>query len=83
MEQCRPYSPVPPRIIRFYLDGFRRMTIGRTLWKIIIIKMIVFFGVLKLFFFQDFLDTRFHSEQEKADYVIQQLIQPVTHYPTK
>ena len=59
------------------------MTIGRTLWKIIIIKMIIFFGVLKLFFFQDFLDTRCHSDQEKADYVIQQLIQPVTQYPTK
>lgn len=39
------------RIVRFYVDGFRRMTIGRTLWAIIIVKLVVFFAVLKLFFF--------------------------------
>jgi len=29
------------------------MTIGRTLWTVIIIKLIVIFAVLKLFFFPD------------------------------
>lgn len=42
---------LPGRIVRFYADGFRSMTIGRKLWAIIIIKLIVIFGVLKLFFF--------------------------------
>ena len=27
--------PLPVRIFRFYYDGFREMTLGRTLWAII------------------------------------------------
>ena len=38
-------------VIRFYIDGFREMTLGRTLWAIILIKLFVLFAVLKLFFF--------------------------------
>ena len=37
------------KVYRFYRDGFRSMTIGRTLWT----KLIVIFAVLKLFFFPD------------------------------
>jgi hypothetical protein len=61
------------RILRFYLDGFRNMTVGRTLWKIIFIKLIIMFGVLKLFFFPDFLDTNFTSDKQRADYVFEQI----------
>lgn len=60
-------------IYRFYLDGFRRMTIGKTLWKIIFIKLFIMFAVLKLFFFPDFLQTNFSTDQQRADHVIQQL----------
>lgn len=42
-------------VIRFYIDGFREMTLGRTLWAIILIKLFVLFAVLKLFFFPDLL----------------------------
>lgn len=63
------------RIYRFYIDGFRSMTLGRTLWKVIIIKLIIMFGVLKLFFFQDYLKTRFPTEQQRADYVLEQITQ--------
>lgn len=38
------------RIFYFYRDGFREMTIGRTLWAIILIKLFVMFFILKLFF---------------------------------
>ena len=41
------------RIARFYIDGFREMTLGRTLWAIILVKLFVLFAVLKLFFFPD------------------------------
>ncbi len=37
-------------IAKFYLDGFRSMQVGRSLWKIIILKLIIMFTVLKLFF---------------------------------
>ncbi|MBP6977569.1 MAG: DUF4492 domain-containing protein [Bacteroidales bacterium] len=62
------------KIFRFYYDGFRQMTVGKTLWLIILIKLFIMFAVFRLFFFPDFLNTRFRSEKEKSDYVIEQLI---------
>jgi len=64
------------RIYRFYLTGFRKMTLGRTLWKVIIIKLIIMFAVLKVFFFPDFLHTHFTTDKERADYVLGQITQP-------
>ena len=61
------------KVYRFYLDGFKRMTIGKTLWKIIFIKLIVMFAVLKLLFFPNFLKTNFSTDQQRADHVIEQL----------
>ncbi len=61
------------RLYRFYIDGFRRMTVGKSLWKIIFIKLLIMFGVLKLFFFQDFLGTHFTTDQQRADYVLSEL----------
>ena len=31
------------RTIHFYYDGFRHMTVGRTLWAVIIVKLIIIF----------------------------------------
>lgn len=42
----------PVRVWRFYVDGFRQMTWGRTLWIIILIKLAVMFLVLRMFFFK-------------------------------
>ena len=42
-------------MFRFYYDGFRSMTWGRTLWLLIVIKLFVMFFILKLFFFPSFL----------------------------
>lgn len=39
------------KIWQLYYDGFRNMTIGRTLWLIILIKLIIIFLVLRLFLF--------------------------------
>ena len=61
------------KIYRFYLDGFTGMTVGKTLWKIIFIKLFVMFAILKLFFFPDFLHTNFSTNQQRADHVIHQL----------
>lgn len=61
-------------IVRFYLDGFREMTIGRTLWGIILIKLFVMFAVLKLFFFPDFL--RGKEPRERSEHVLEELTSP-------
>lgn len=60
-------------IFYFYYDGFRTMTLGRKLWVIILVKLAVIFIVFRIFFFQDFLDSRFGTQQEKSDYVIDEL----------
>jgi len=67
----------PVRLYKFYRDGFRRMTVGKTLWKIIIIKLVIMFAVLKLFFFPNYLSTNFSTDQQRADHVINQLTRPV------
>jgi len=70
------HSNIFQRIYLFYLDGFRRMTVGKTLWKIIFIKLIIMFAVLKLFFFQNFLGTEFLTDEQRADYVLNALTGP-------
>jgi hypothetical protein len=61
------------KIVSFYLNGFRSMRLGRTLWAIILLKLFILFGVVKLFFFPDYLDTRFTTDDQKADYVLTEL----------
>ena len=61
------------RIYCFYRDGFRGMTLGRTLWALILLKLFIMFAVLKVFFFPDALG-KFKTEEQKNDYVIEQLI---------
>lgn len=61
------------RIFRFYVDGFRQMTLGRTLWMIILLKLFIMFAVLKLFFFPDLLD-REPTEEGKQEHVATELV---------
>ncbi|MFH0783113.1 MAG: DUF4492 domain-containing protein [Pseudomonadota bacterium] len=61
------------RLYSFYREGFHNMTVGRTLWRIIFIKLLVIFVVLKLFFFPNFLQTHFSTDQQRADHVLIQL----------
>ena len=39
------------KIVRFYINGFKNMTWGKELWLLIIIKLVIMFGILRLFFF--------------------------------
>ena len=60
------------RIFRFYIEGFRNMTGGRTLWLIIILKLFVFFVVLRIFFFQPYYKGL--NDKEKAEMVGRKLM---------
>jgi hypothetical protein len=63
------------RIWHFYYDGFRNMSWwGRRVWIIIIIKLFIIFAVLKLFFFPDFLKSKFSNDKDRSEYVMDQLI---------
>jgi hypothetical protein len=58
----------------FYIDGFRNMPLwGRKLWIIILIKLFIIFAVLKLFFFPDFLNRKYTTDEQKAVYVLDQI----------
>ena len=60
------------RIFRFYIEGFRNMTWGRTLWLIIILKLFVFFVVLRILFFQPYYKGL--NDKEKAEMVGRKLM---------
>lgn len=62
-------------VFNFYVEGFKSMKLGKTLWLIILIKLFIMFVVLRVFFFPDFLNTKFESEEEKADYVGSELVE--------
>jgi len=66
---------IPYNVFRFYYDGFRSMTVGRKLWLIIFIKLFIMFVIFKLFFFRNFLNRNFDTNEEKSNYVIEQLTQ--------
>lgn len=57
-----------------YYDGFRSMTIGRSLWLLIIIKLVILFGVLKIFFFPDVLKSNYDNDTDRANAVRSALI---------
>lgn len=64
------------KIFGFYYDGFRSMTWGRKLWGIILIKLFIMFAILRLFFFPDILKKEFTNDEERSNYVLEQLTNP-------
>lgn len=60
------------KIWLFYYEGFKSMTLGKTLWLIIAIKLFIMFFVLKLFFFRGDL-SKYNNDQDKSKHVIEQL----------
>lgn len=62
------------KIFQFYIEGFRGMTLGRTLWAIILIKLFILFFVLKLFFFPNLLKKNFKSDKDRGEHVIENFI---------
>ena len=43
------------RVFDLYYDGFKNMTLGKTLWAVILIKLFIMFFILKLFFFPNYI----------------------------
>ena len=66
-------TALPKQVFLLYRDGFRSMVVGKTLWKIIAVKLFIMFAVLKLFFFPNYLNTNFHTERDRAGHVLENL----------
>jgi len=59
------------RILFFYIDGFKNLSdLGRKLWVIIIIKLVVIFVVFRAFLFPT-LDSKIPKEKQKELYIKQ------------
>lgn len=63
------------KITSFYADGFRNMTVGKSLWALILIKLFIFFAILKLFFFPNILSRDYDSDADRADAVRMSLVE--------
>ena len=69
-------NSIPLKIWRFYMEGFRSMTLGKTLWAIILIKLFIMYFILRLFFFPNILQQKYDTDEERANQVIENLITP-------
>ena len=61
------------RAFDLYIDGFRNMTLGKTLWAVILIKLFIIFAVLRLFFFPGFISSH-TDEGGEADFVAAEVL---------
>lgn len=49
------------------------MTVGKTLWAIILIKLFIMFAILKLFFFPNYLSTNYDNDKDRGNHVLEQI----------
>ncbi len=67
------------RVFRFYYEGFRDMPKwGRQAWGIIIAKGILIFILIRFIFFPNFLKKNFKTDEERSNYVIEELTNKYT-----
>lgn len=62
------------KVWRFYADGFKSMTLGRTLWFIILLKLFIMFAILRVFFFPNHLNSR-PEGMTKDEFVANELVE--------
>jgi hypothetical protein len=64
-------------LFRFYGEGFRNMSSwGKKVWLIIIIKVLIIYAILKVFFFPDFLGRKYNNDFQRSEYVRNQILNP-------
>lgn len=61
-------------IYNLYVEGFRNMTVGKTLWKIIFIKLAIILIFLKYVTHDKNFKSEYKTEQEKTNFVYENLI---------
>ena len=66
-------SNIFKNIFYLYIDGFKNMKTGKLLWKIIAFKFIVFILIMKVFFFPNFLNTNFTTDEQRSSHVLNNL----------
>ncbi|NCD11736.1 MAG: DUF4492 domain-containing protein [Epsilonproteobacteria bacterium] len=57
-----------------YKEGFANLKLGKTLWKIVFLKLLIMLVVFKFFFFSTTLHTHFLDDAARSNYVLDNLI---------
>jgi len=63
--------------IALYKEGFSHLGVGKTLWKVIFIKLLVMLVLFKGLFFNETLHTLFDDETQKSEYVLDNLTKDI------
>lgn len=63
-------------VFEFYRQGFSAMRLGKTLWGLIFVKLFVIFVLLKIFVFDENLNSAFAKDADKSEFVLRNLINP-------
>lgn len=66
------------RAFDLYYDGFKSMTLGKTLWAVIIIKLIIMFALLKVFFFPNYIKEN-SQKGDEANFVSTEMLKRTNH----
>ncbi|RXI36753.1 DUF4492 domain-containing protein [Malaciobacter mytili] len=61
-------------VFNLYYDGFRNLTIGKSLWEIVIIKLITILVVLNIFVYDKNFKSEYKTKEEKQDFVYKNMI---------
>jgi hypothetical protein len=78
LMNCKPKNDEPAfnplvSVFHFYIEGFKNMKQGKTLWAIILIKLFVIFVILKMLFFPNLLNERYNNDKDKGNHVLEEL----------
>lgn len=55
--------------INMYIEGFKNLKIGKTLWKLIFIKLLIILVFLKYFIYDENFKTTYKTQETKIDFV--------------
>ncbi|MFA5814164.1 MAG: DUF4492 domain-containing protein [Bacteroidales bacterium] len=62
------------KVWRFYIDGFKDLSVwGRSVWIIILIKLFILFVVIRLFFMPDVLKKNYKTDEQRSRHVLENL----------
>jgi hypothetical protein len=56
-----------------HVHGFKNLTWGKPLWIIVLVKLFIMFAILKVFFFPNYLNSRFDTKEEKIEHISKEL----------
>lgn len=61
------------KIFDFYYDGFANMSVGKTLWRVIFIKLAIILIFLNYFIDDKSLKSEYKTEEQRANFVYENM----------